>query len=632
VTEWQQSDDEIHPLIRLHRRGRFGIVCQEVKLTLQWKWFLGLAALLTTLLILVIVGIDVSLPPYLVGKIQQDLEREARLARQAFAAKLSVSPPDVGEINQLAHQLGRQTGLRLTIISPEGVVIGESDKAPSGLGEIENHLSRPEVQDAVQRGVGTARRHSHTIGVDLLYVAVPEYSTAKPPQLVAIVRVALPLNEIGRTTNRVRRTVAVVGIIVGLIDIPFLFWLARRYSEPIDVMRQMATRVSAGDFLARAPENIGGELGELGSALNQMSDQLETRLRELTAEKAELNATLANMIEGVLVVDTTGHVRLANATVRRQFNLPESVIGKTVMEAFRSGPLQDLIDQALENDQVSARELSFYGEEERVFDVNGACLLGHESTRTGVVVVFHDITRIKELENIRKEFVANVSHELRTPLSIIKGYVETLLDEQPPDALTGKQFLQTIEKHSLRLEALIEDLLSISELESQQARLDLKPVSLRATAHAVAEELKKRAHEKSTSIVVEVPETLPVVRADSQRLHQVFFNLLENAIKYTQAGGRVTVSAEEKDGDIEVRIVDNGMGIAPEHLPRIFERFYRADKARSRELGGTGLGLSIVKHLVESLGGAVSVSSEPGRGSRFVVRLPLSRREVARPA
>ena len=606
----------------MHRRRRFGIVCPEVKLTLQWKWFLGLAALLTTLLILVIVCIDVSLPPYLVSKIQQDLEREAILTRQAFAAKLSVSPPSIEEINQLAHQLGSQTGLRVTIISPDGVVIGESDKASSELGEIENHLSRPEVRDALQRGVGTTRRLSHTIGVDLLYVAVPAYSTANPSQLLSIVRVALPLNEIGKTTSRVRRTVAVVGIIVGLIDIPFLFWLARRYSEPIDVMRQMATRVSGGDFLARAPENIGGELGELGSALNQMSDQLETRLRELTAEKAELNATLANMIEGVLVVDTTGHVRLANATVRRQFSLPESVIGKTVMEAFRSGPLQDLIAQALENDQVSARELSFYGEEERVFDVNGACLLGHEGTRTGVVVVFHDITRIKQLENIRKEFVANVSHELRTPLSIIKGYVETLLDEQPPDALTSKQFLQTIEKHSLRLEALIEDLLSISELESQQARLDLKPMSLRATALAAAEELKKRAQEKSTSIAVEVPETLSAVRADSQRLHQVFFNLLDNAIKYTQAGGRVTVSAKEKDGDIEVCVVDNGIGIAPEHLPRIFERFYRADKARSRELGGTGLGLSIVKHIVQAHGGRVWAESQLEKGSSFYFTIP----------
>ncbi len=593
-----------------------------MKLTLQWKWFLGLAALLSTLLLLVIVCIDVSLPPYLVGKIQQDLEREAKLARQVFAAKLSAPSPRIEEINQLAHQLGSQTGLRITIITVDGTVIGESDVAPGDLNEIENHLHRPELQEALEHGVGSARRLSHTIGVDLLYVAVPVYSTALSPQLLGFVRVALPLHEIGRTTGRVRHTVAIVGIIVGLIDIPFLFYLARRYSEPIDAMRQMATRVANGDFLARAPENMGGELGELGHALNQMSDQLETRLRELTAEKAELNATLSNMIEGVLVVDTGGRIRLANITVRRQFNLPETVVGRTVMEAFRNQSLQEIITQALANDQVNARELSFYGEEERVFDVNGACLRGREDVRTGVVVVFHDITRIKQLENVRKEFVANVSHELRTPLSIIKGYVETLLDEQPPDEETARQFLQTIEKHSLRLEALIDDLLSISELESQQARLELKPVSLPATVEAVVEELKQRAQERSMTVALELPGTIPAVRADAQRLHQVLFNLLDNAIKYTQTGGRVTVTAKEANGEVEVCVRDNGTGIAPEHLPRIFERFYRADKGRSREMGGTGLGLSIVKHIVLAHGGRVWAESQLEKGSAFYFTVP----------
>jgi two-component system phosphate regulon sensor histidine kinase PhoR len=456
----------------------------------------------------------------------------------------------------------------------------------------------------------------------MLYVAVPAYSAAPSPQLLGFVRVALALHEIGRTTGRVRRTVAIVGIIVGLIDIPFLFWLARRYSEPIDAMRQMARRVAGGDFEARAPVNLGGELGELGEALNQMSNQLEMRLRELNAEKAELNATLSNMIEGVLVVDTSSRIRLANVTVRRQFNLPEGVLGRTVMEAFRNKSLQEIITQALSNDQVSARELSFYGEEERVFDVNGACLRGQDGTRTGVVVVFHDITRIKQLENVRKEFVANVSHELRTPLSIIKGYVETLLDDQPPDNTTGRQFLQTIEKHSLRLEALIDDLLSISELESQQARLELKPVSLRATVEAVVEELKKRAQERSMAVGLDMPGTVPAVRADAQRLHQVLFNLLDNAIKYTQTGGRVTVTARETDGDVEVCVRDNGMGIAPEHLPRIFERFYRADKGRSREMGGTGLGLSIVKHIVLAHGGRVWAESQLEKGSSFYFTVP----------
>jgi two-component system phosphate regulon sensor histidine kinase PhoR len=605
-----------------------GILAAKVKLSLQWKWFLGLAALLAALLLLIILCIDLTLPPYLIGRIQHDLEREARLARQAFDNQLATTPANVGDVNRLAHELGSQTGLRITVMTADGTVIGESDKPPEELGQIENHLHRPEIQEALRNGVGSTRRHSATIGVDLLYVAVPVLASSPSPQLAGFVRVALPLHEISQTTSRVRWTVAVVSLIVGLIDIPFLFWLARRYSDPIDTMRQMAIRVAGGDFGMRAPERVGGELGELAGALNRMSVQLETRLRELTAEKAELNATLANMIEGVLVVDAGCKIRLANDALRRQFGLPESALGKTVTEAFRNAPLQDLVSQALASEQAHARELSFFGPEERVFDVNAACLRGRDGSPTGVVIVFHDITRIKQLENVRKEFVANVSHELRTPLSIIKGYVETLLDEQPPDDATSKQFLQTIEKHSRRLESLIGDLLSISELESHQAKLNLASVSLRAETESVLEELKQRARDRNLTVVSEVPEGFPAVRADAQRLHQVLFNLLDNAIKYTQPGGRVIVSAREKEGEIEVCVADNGPGIAPEHLSRIFERFYRVDKARSREMGGTGLGLSIVKHIVQAHGGRVWVESsprsergEPGKGSSFYFTL-----------
>jgi two-component system phosphate regulon sensor histidine kinase PhoR len=240
----------------------------------------------------------------------------------------------------------------------------------------------------------------------------------------------------------------------------------------------------------------------------------------------------------------------------------------------------------------------------------------------GIVIVFHDITRLKQLENVRKEFVANVSHELRTPLSIIKGYVETLLDEQPPDEETTRQFLQTIQRHSHRLEALIADLLSISAMESQQARLNFEPVSMRAAAQSVLDELARQAQERSVTVSVKIPEQLPAVRADAQRLHQVLFNLLDNAIKYTHAGGHVTVAASEKDGVIETVVADDGPGIAPEHLPHVFERFYRVDKARSRQLGGTGLGLSIVKHIVQSHGGRAWAESQIDKGSTFYFTLP----------
>jgi two-component system, OmpR family, phosphate regulon sensor histidine kinase PhoR len=423
-----------------------------------------------------------------------------------------------------------------------------------------------------------------------------------------VVRVALPLHEIALTTARVRRTVAIASVIVVLLALPVVFWLSRRLTDALDGMRAMATRVAAGDFSLRAPEAGGAELQELGTALNEMSRQLETRLRELTAEKADLNATLSSMSEGVLVADGTGKIRLANQALRRQFQLGDEVIGKTVLEAFRNVGLAELVSA------TGMKEVTFLQPDERVFAVTAATLSG----AAGAVAVFHDITRLKHLENIRKEFVANVSHELRTPLSIIKGYVETLLDDQPPDVATSQQFLETIQRHTRRLESLIDDLLSISELESQQARLSLAPVSLRAVAAAVLEEIRPRAGGKCIS--VEVPDLR--VRADADRLRQVLLNLLDNAIKYTQDGGQIRITARPVSGDAEVCVADNGPGIAPEHLARIFERFYRVDKARSRELGGTGLGLSIVKHIVQAHGGRVWAESELEKGSRFYFTLP----------
>jgi two-component system phosphate regulon sensor histidine kinase PhoR len=548
-------------------------------MNLQWKWFLGLAGLLIALLAAVNVGLDLTLPGYLAQRIRADLERNAILARAAYPGT---------NANDFARHLAGQTRLRITVIAADGTVLGESDKPPDQLAHIENHLQRPEVQAALRSGIGSATRHSDTVGENLLYVAVADGDRG-------FVRVALPLTEIKQTTTRVRRVAALASAVVGLLALPAVFWFSRRLTGPIDGMRAMAKRVAAGDFSQRAPERGGRELAELGAALNAMSRQLETRLRELTAEKAELAAILSSMTEGVLVVDAAGRIALANDTLRQQFQLSDEVIGKTVLEAFRNVALAELITT------TGARELTFA--DDRVYAVTAAAL----QNTTGAVVVFHDITRLKQLENVRKEFVANVSHELRTPLSIIKGYVETLLEEQP-----AQPFLETIQKHARRLEMLIDDLLSISELESQQARLNLAPVALRS---CLDEELLARG---AGRISLELPDA--PVRADAERLRQVFNNLLDNAIKYTH--GPIRVTGQVRDNDIEVCVADDGPGIAPEHLPRIFERFYRVDKARSRELGGTGLGLSIVKHIVQAHGGRVWAESELERGSRFFFTLP----------
>ena len=570
-------------------------------LPLRWKWFAAVAAVLVALLLAINLCLGLSLPPFLIAKIRADLVRNAQLV-----SELTQRTP-AADLNAAVHAWATPIGLRITIIASDGTVIAESDKPIDQLSAIENHLYRPEVQSALQHGSGSAQRRSDTIGVDLLYGAVLE-SPAR------IVRVALPLHDVAATIQQVRRSIAGACVVVGLIALPLIFWLALRTSMPIDTMRRMATRVAAGDFTGRAPEREAGEVGELAGALNQMSQQLETRLRELTSEKAHLAGILAGMTEGVLVVDAAGKIRLLNTALQRAFGLTDEALGKTVLEVFRDAGLAELIGAA-----PAARELTFLQPADRVFTVQAGQLMD----ATGVVVVFHDITRLKQLENVRKDFVANVSHELRTPLAVIKGYVETLLDDEPPAPDTGRQFLETIQRHTRRLEVLIDDLLSISALESQQAKLDCAPVSLRAAAAAVIDELSPRAHERNIAVALEIPTDLPTVSADVQRLHQVLVNLLDNALKYTPAGSRVTVSAVPSNGFLKVCVADNGSGIAAEHLARIFERFYRVDKARSRELGGTGLGLAIVKHIVQAHGGKVWVESELEHGSRFYFTLPV---------
>ncbi|MCX6898816.1 MAG: ATP-binding protein [Verrucomicrobia bacterium] len=595
-----------------------------MKLTLQWRWFGGLAALWLALLAVIYASLNLTLPSYLVDRIRADLERDARCARQCFLEQLTSGHPSADIINSVAHALARETGLRISVIGADGTMLGESEKPAGEIQQIENHYERPEVQEAIRDGVGSGRRHSKTIGVDLLYVAVavrpPNASGDSKP--LGFVRVALPLHEITRTTAHVHSVVVTATLIVGLAAIPFLFWMARRVTAPIQQMRAMAGSVAHADFSKRVTARPGGELGELVASLNDMAAQLQARMRELNDEKAGLSAILSSMTEGVLVMDAGGKIRLANEALRQPMDISEEAIGKTALEVFRNVPLQEIVAEAAQTGRISSRELTFLSPVERVFLVNAARLHVRDGVSAGVVVVFHDITRLKQLENLRKEFVANVSHELRTPLSIIKGYVETLLDPHPPDAVTAQQFLQTIQRHSQRLETLIGDLLTVSALESQQARLQLEPVSLRELAATAAEELMRQAREKNMTISVEIPLEFSRPRADTQRLHQVFFNLLDNAVKYVPAGGRIAISAKLKDSEIEVCVADNGPGIAAEHLPRVFERFYRVDKGRSRELGGTGLGLSIVKHIVQAHGGRVWAESEVGKGSEFYFTLP----------
>jgi two-component system, OmpR family, phosphate regulon sensor histidine kinase PhoR len=365
------------------------------------------------------------------------------------------------------------------------------------------------------------------------------------------------------------------------------------------------------------------EARNLAAQLRAERDTTARQRRDLEDQaRAERQTLFNSMVEGVVLLDRNGRIQLVNQSLEHQFGLNVDVRGQTLGEAFRRPELAQLLTRLQTEKNVLSAELDVGGSEARYFEVTAATVFDREGTPQGAILVFHDLTRIRQLENTRREFVANVSHELRTPLSLIKGYVETLLDGAVSDPDLSAKFLQTIERHSNRLTNLIEDLLTISRLESGQITLQLRAIPLRPFAASLIAELQTRARERGTTIVNEIPESL-AGRADPDRLEQVFVNLIENAIKYGRAKGNVSLKGRALNGHVELCVQDDGPGIPPDARERIFERFYRVDKARSREAGGTGLGLAIVKHIVQSHGGKVWVDSEPGNGARFFFTLPV---------
>jgi two-component system phosphate regulon sensor histidine kinase PhoR len=366
-------------------------------------------------------------------------------------------------------------------------------------------------------------------------------------------------------------------------------------------------------------ERLEGELAQLKESSAKNRDQQQQALAQ---QQAQQQALFNSMVEGVLILDRDGRVRLVNSALERIFSLSNDICGQTIMEAFRMHPLQELINRATIDGQMIGGELELPGVENRCLHVNAVNLLDGDGRHAGMLLVTHDLTRVRQLENTRRDFVANVSHELRTPLSMIKGYVETLIDGAKDDPAVALKFLQTIEKHADRLTFLIEDLLTISKLESGQIVMNLQTVELGSVVSRVLEDLQSRADEKNIKLQNFLPEKTEV-KADADRLEQVLFNLVDNAIKYGRNDGAVAVECKVVDDKfVQLSVRDDGPGIPDEAKERVFERFYRIDRARSREAGGTGLGLSIVKHIVQSHGGEVWVESELGKGSTFCFTLP----------
>jgi two-component system, OmpR family, phosphate regulon sensor histidine kinase PhoR len=560
-----------------------------------------------------------------VDALEARLVTGARLLQDDAAELLAHRPPPT-ELYRWATRASESAGARLTLIAADGTAIADSGVPPSELPRVENHARRPEVVAALAGRVGRATRRSATIDAPLLYVALPVEGSGS---VRGVVRLALPLTEVSQSFTNAHRVLIGGGLVALAFAAGIGIFVAGRVTRPVVEMEGIARQMAEGRFDRRVPVRSPDEIGALGRALNVMASSLVDKISDLEQERAKVTAILDAMIEGVIAVDGHDHVLTMNERARAIFGLPTRGEGKSFMEVVRNSDLHALLRaiRVAEPGAVSQREVRLLAPSSRTVQVSAVPLaLTGDDPGVGVVLVLHDVTELRRLEQMRTEFVANVSHELRTPLTAIQGYLETLLGGALEEREHARRFLDIAFRHTERLGRLLNDLTDLSNIELNKVKLALAPVSVEEMIESVLAIMQPRAEARRVTLTAEVTRDLPHALADHDRLSQILINLVENAVKYTPDGGRVTVraSAAVTAGLVVVEVIDSGIGIPPQDLPRITERFYRVDKARSRDLGGTGLGLAIVKHLVIAHGGELTIESPGGQGTTVRFTLPVA--------
>ncbi|MEW6667819.1 MAG: two-component system histidine kinase PnpS [Thermodesulfobacteriota bacterium] len=551
----------------------------------------------------------------LLRQTESDLKALASLLQPQV--RLHLSPLDPHEVDRACKEFGAASPWRYTVILPSGVVVGDSDEDPS---RMDNHLDRPEVSKALTGSSGVSTRSSPTLGKKMMYLAIPLKEEGKT---LAVTRVAVPLDAIHETRSTVQAEIALGGALVAVLAAVLGLLAAYRIKSPVEEMNRVAEAFSRGEFQSRLPTSDLRELASLSESMNQMAQELQRRMDTMVAQRNELEAVFSSMVEGVFGVDREERILGMNQAASRILGCDASwAKGRSVQEAVRNPSLQRFIKTALSGGEPLEEDILFYGEDEQVLNTHATPLRAAGQGHPGVLIVLHDVTRLRNLENIRKDFVANASHEIRTPITAIKGFVETLREGAAEDPREAERFLGIIQKHVERLEALVEDLLSLSRIEKEAERkeIPLTAQPVREVLVAALQLCQGKAAGKDIPMELACPEDLKA-RINSPLLEQAMVNLLDNAITYSEPGRPVRVTAAEGENEILIQVRDEGCGIEKVHLGRLFERFYRVDRARSRKLGGTGLGLSIVKHIMEAHRGRVSVESEPGKGSIFTVHL-----------
>lgn len=603
-------------------------------MTLSIRWKVTLATLVAVASGLLIAGVLAiqSLEQQEIVQLSAVLDARTKLVEFGLQSLLldSASPRDPAQLQVVVHELSHRASARVTVVSADGTVMADSAVPESDLAAVENHGSRPEIQQAAAQGHGQDIRASHTTGERTLYRAI--VMTRRPGLPPIFVRVGLPMVLFDREIATLQRNLFLALGVAFVLAVSLSIWLARSITRPLSEIALAAQQLATGRRTVPINTDSRDEVGLLAATLNRMADELHAKIAELSEDRAQLLAMLTSMVEGVMVLDYRGHVLQVNPALERMFGVPQTEArGRPCSDVFRHQRLNDLV-AAILTTRANHEDEIVLAPTGRSLHIQASVAGGERENEACAVLVFHDITELRRLENIRKDFVANVSHELRTPLTSIKGYVEALLDgaKEDPDALA--KFLDIILTQSDRLNLIIEDLLELSKIESGLVSFKQDPMDLRNVVERTFSMIKPIADKKGHRLVALIDEELPAMAGDEDRFVQVLTNLLDNAVKYTPDQGTITVAAYRvapQAGSsagrqfVELSVSDTGIGIPDQDRPRVFERFYRVDKARSRELGGTGLGLAIVKHIVEGHGGHVWVEGNQPRGSRFIVRLPV---------
>jgi two-component system phosphate regulon sensor histidine kinase PhoR len=584
-----------------------------VRAKLFWK--LGLTYL--ALLVLALFALDF----YATRVFRSDALRavDDQLASVESAAR--AHPPDVQNPAALQEwvQSTSGSGARVTVVASDGTVLADSAADPA---KMENHANRPEVQAAIANGAGKDVRQSATLGRALVYRA---YRFESPSGAPVVIRFALPLAQVNESIAEFRRRLLLASLVMLILGGVASLIYSRGFSARIERLKDFSHRVASGDFRPLPSDDTEDELTDLARALNETAAHLDLTIRTLTGERNQSSAILRSMIEGVAVIDSKERVVFCNRAFAEILNIDAARCeGRPLVELVRQADLLDLARRALTSADSLQGSLIIGTVMPRSFAVTATPIKALEPAANGAVIVLHDITELRRLERVRQDFVANVSHEFKTPLTAIQGFAETLLGGALEDEKNNRRFLEIIRDHAARLGRLTDDLLKLARIEAGKLEIQYQPVSVAELVEGCAATTLFKASQRNIALNLSYPPELPAVRGDAGLLREVLQNLLDNAVQYTSPGGRVDLSAATRDHEAVITVADTGIGIPLADQERIFERFYRVDAARSREVGGTGLGLSIAKHIVEAHGGRLWVESTVGSGSRFHFSIPLA--------